>query len=237
MVNNVNFVVSDTDEQNFPVDMEDLQKRLESIKKGIPQQGDNINPFVIPAFTLFKDCGLINKEVVENLNDAEWCNSNISLGNFAPPTRMNPLGGVLRREDLPMFGISKNGKGQLRYYCPHNELKDSADISFAKNAGFKGDCKCAVICEGITYYISNDWFTEGQPRPTKKNFYAWLVMMTVVNCPNYWDEQKKKEKPSDENLISVPANDFKSMLESMKSLHQKIDNLTAQIEELKNIWL
>lgn len=239
MLKDVNFVVSDTDEQNFPVNMEDLQKRLEIIKKGIPQQGDNINPFVIPAFTLFKDCGLITKSNLETLNDKNWCDSNIAVGNFAPPIQMNPLGGILRKEGLPMWSISKNNKANLRYYCPQCELKVISDIEVAENALYPGACKCAVICEGVSYYISNDWFSDDKSRPTKKNFFAWLTNVTIFACHERWDKQKEEtaeKKSANENLISIPVNEFQSMVESMKSLHQKIDNLTAQIEELKNIW-
>ena len=54
----VQFIVSDTDERNFPVNEEDLKRRLAEVAKGLPKQGDNINKFVIPAFILLKDCAL-----------------------------------------------------------------------------------------------------------------------------------------------------------------------------------
>lgn len=64
------FCVSDRDEQKFPINEEDLNNRLKKLEAGLPDQGDNLVPFVIPAFILFKDCGLITKDNFEFLSNA-----------------------------------------------------------------------------------------------------------------------------------------------------------------------
>ena len=90
---------------NFPKDETDLNNRLDIIRKGLPNQGDNINPFVKPAFTLFKDCGLIEPEVIQELSEKWLCGRLFGEKAF-------PLGGVLRHQDLNMF----DNAGHLRYY-------------------------------------------------------------------------------------------------------------------------
>lgn len=182
------FIVSDTDEKNFPIDEADLQARLNEVKAGLPKQGDNINPFIIPAFTLFKDCGLITKEKVELLNDAQWCNSTFRV-------KMNPLGGVLRKKGLTMWD-----KNNLRYNCPYNELIFQSDIVTANTPNrrgqsrVKGASKLAVICEGTTYYISNDWFAETTSRPTKRAFYNFLERETTRVCKSKWEKKLQNRK-------------------------------------------
>lgn len=96
---------SDNDSTNFPKNEMDLENRLSIIRKGIPNQGNNIDPFVIPAFTLFKDCGLIEHEIIQKLSEKWRCDKVFGEKAF-------PLGGVLRHQDLPMFDDSEH----LRYY-------------------------------------------------------------------------------------------------------------------------
>ena len=94
---NAQFVVADTDTQNPPETFEELRVRCDDIKLWIPKpekriQGNN-TIFTVLTFTLFKDLNFINRKTVEKLNDANWCNRIFAV-------KMNPLGGVLRREDL-----------------------------------------------------------------------------------------------------------------------------------------
>ena len=96
---------SDNDSTNFPKNEMDLENRLSIVRKGIPNQGNNIVPFVIPAFTLFKDCGLIEHEIIQMLSEKRLCGRVFGEKSF-------PLGGVLRHQDLSMF----DDGGHLRYY-------------------------------------------------------------------------------------------------------------------------
>ena len=179
------FIVSDTDKKNFPRNNADLMGRLKEITDLIPQpetrEIDNNMRFVETAFTLFKDCGLITKENVEALNDSEWCYENFNSlkiqGIVEKNIKMNPLGGILRKEGLTMWG-----GGGLRYYCPFAELKVQSDIEIALTKKWRGESKLAVVCNGENYYISNDWFSNQQPRPTKTLFVAFLTIWTMQAC-------------------------------------------------------
>ena len=140
--------VSDRDLQDFPKDKDELDNRLKGIAALIPQppkkiKGNNIE-FAQKAFTLLKDCGLITENIIKALNDPFWCERTFKM-------KMNPLGGVLRREDLSMYDSG------LRYYI-----------------------KYAVVCKGVTYFISNDWFSDDKPRPTKRAFFGWLSAISNI---------------------------------------------------------
>lgn len=210
------FIVADTDEQNRPVDEEDLNWRIEEIRALIPQPpvkitGNNMR-FVEKAFTLFKDCGYISKKNLELLSDGDWCQKYFG-------TKMNPLGGVLRRDGLSMWD-----KTNLRYYCPRSELKVATDILTALEKQWNGASKMAVVCEGVTYYISNDWFSEDKPRPTKSAFAEILFNWAREACEKSWTPPPE------------PEPDLKTVLESLKELHRKIDDLSRQIETLRELW-
>lgn len=158
------WTVSDTDRQNFPIDVNDLKRRLATIERWIPKQpGNNNIQFVKAAFTLIKDLGIISKTLVESLSDWTWCRDVFDC-------TMNPMpdGGILRREGFPMWS-----SGGLRYYFPYSELRVVADIEAAKKKRWTSETKLAVICEGVTYYISNNWFDD-ENRQQKRNFHRWL---------------------------------------------------------------
>lgn len=243
------FSVSDKDKQNFPKNQAELEKRFAEVESGLPQQGNNFTPFVIPAFTLFKDCGLINQENIDFL-----CN-NLFIGGV----KMNPhpLGGVLRHQDLELWTYNRNGTQQPRYY-------------------YCGSTIGYVEFEGTRYYISNDWFAEHQPRPTKDTFYNWLKAKCQEACNRRWANASTPEpsnfgsrgvsNPVNENPLppKPPQNILEEILYSiasldarMKNIEQmfkgmcclvtqidnrtdKMDNeisdLKKSVEELKNIW-
>ena len=198
---------------------------------------------------------------MELLNDKQWCDENIDSIRIAGEkacSQINPLGGVVRREDLPMCD-----KSNLRYYCPRDELKIQSDIEVAAKV-FGGASKLAVVCEGVTYYISNDWFSDDKIRPTKRAFTNWLLIWAFIAC----DKSRKAEsdeissttltdmrashiapnvelelKPTDELQPEVKPvtvdkpDDSAKIIESLKSLHEKVDKLTATVEALKNdLW-
>lgn len=137
------FVVSDTQPQNTPRTRAEFLSRCHEIEALLPAQGNNV-AFVEAIFTFFRDCGLITRDNIELLSDKYRCNRTFSCN-------MNPLGGVLRREGLPM----STGR-TLRYYCTKNRGR-------------------AVICQGEVYYISNDWYAMSAARPTKNIFYDWVL--------------------------------------------------------------
>ena len=148
------WTVSDTDARDFSKDEATLDNRLKEIAALIPQplkkrRGNNVE-FAQKAFTLLKDCGLVTEKIIKALNDPRWCNETFKM-------KMNPLGGVLRQEGLPMYDSG------LRYYTKH-----------------------AVICKGVRYYISNDWFSDDKPRPTKRAFFGWLSIIVKI----VWRQRK-----------------------------------------------
>ena len=237
------FVVSDTDKQDRPTDVEDLKTRFNEITALIPQppvrEPDNNMRFVEKAFTLFKDCGLITKENVEALNDPDFCQKNFD-------TKMNPLGGVLRKAGLTMWDTG------LRYYCPYEELTQTSDKMIADTKQFRGASKLAVICEGVTYYISNDWFSNDKPRPTKSEFAMKLLFWAVIACNMLPSEQQKEPVVIEQNSEKPETNatdystapeetpkpdDLKAVLASLEELHKKINEMNEKItflyEELK----
>ena len=241
---------------NFPKDEDDLKNRLAKIAEGLPDQRDNINPFVIPAFELFRDCGLITKENVEILSRKSlvWIEKN-SLGqNIQKELYMNPLGGVLRRKGLTMWDNTN-----LRYYCPKIELIVPSDIEIANRKAWNGNSKLVVICENTTYYISNDWFAPEKPRPTKKIFYNWLAKKAWAACKAKWAEDKKntptavntpeknfaepvaKKVPSENNSeIEKLLSDLTKLVEGLDgrvdNLEKTLSKIEKDIEELKNEW-
>lgn len=187
--NAVIFIVSDTDNKNFPVDENDLENRLAKIYAGLPDQRDNIKPFVIPAFELFRDCGMITKKYIDILQNQNlrWLDGDDAV---LMNTRMNPLGGVLREKGLTMCN-----KSNLRYYCPVDELTVASDIELwaklvNKGKNYGGKSKLVVICENTTYYISNDWYSPEKPYPTKQAFFSWLMFEVIRICHKKWAEDK-----------------------------------------------
>ena len=246
------FIVSDTQEKNFPVDKDDLKNRLAKIAEGLPDQRDNINPFVIPAFYLFRDCGLIKKENIEILHRKSfvWTEENSWGQKIQREMDMNPLGGVLRRKGLTMWD-----KTNLRYYCPKIELIVPSDIEIANRKAWNGISKLVVICENTTYYISNDWYAPEKPRPTKKIFYNWLAEKAWAACEAKWAEDKKNTptavnvsvKPEVKKVPSGNNSETEKLLSNLVSLVARIDGrvdnlektlskIEKDVDELKNEW-
>lgn len=212
------WTVSDKDEKNFPVDEGDLSRRLDKIAELIPQhpqkEKDNNIKFAKETFTLLKDCGLINADIVDKLSDKRWCDANISL-RYA----MNPLGGVLRKKGLPVWDSTN-----LRYYCGFDDLEVPEDIETAKSKPVKGKTTVAVICDDVTYYISNDWYSDDKSRPTKKAFYDFLVVAAKKVCNDYWEQHQLaaaiNEIPA-ETLDSITAEPEPVEVKPIKPLELK----------------
>lgn len=233
------WTVSDKDQQYLPKDNDELFRRLKEIGDLIPQpeqkELDNNIRFAQKAFALLKDCGFISKENVEALNDPDWCYENfnsIKITTLAKNDfKMNPLGGVLRRDGLTMWDSG------LRYYCPFEELKVASDIEIALTKERKGATKLAVICEGTTYYISNDWYSNDHPRYTKTAFVIWLILWTMQTCEMAWAEQRENGNVESNDEPAPQKVDMETILQSLQELHKKVDELNEKItflyEELK----
>ena len=192
----ITWTVSDKDAQNFPANENILTRKLEKISELLPQnpqkEKDNNLKFVKESFTLLKDCGLINSDIVDKLSDKRWCDASIAA-RYA----MNPLGGVLRPKGQPVWD-----KTTLRYYCAFEDLEVPEDIETAMSRANKGKVTVAVICDGVTYYISNDWFSENQQRPTKPAFYAFLKVATETVCKKRWAEQSQAVEEETEPAVN-----------------------------------
>ena len=218
------WTVSDQDAKNFPVDENDLSRRLDKIAELIPQhpqkEKDNNIKFAKETFTLLKDCGLINADIVDKLSDKRWCDANISL-RYA----MNPLGGVLRKKGLPVWDSTN-----LRYYCGFDDLEVPADIETAKTKPSKGKTTVAVICDGETYYISNDWLSEDKSRPTKKAFFDFLVVAAKKICNDYWEQHQLAK-----SIGEIPAEDLESIVTepSTPAQDEDVDDAPFEFKTLK----
>ena len=105
--------------------------------------------------------------------------------------------------------------------------------------------KIAVICEGVTYYISNDWFANDKPRPTKFAFVRKLIERTTLACKQqnetgtYEEEQEEISANEPDTLPTVTttnSDDLKTLLESLNELHKKVDRLTDEVKALRELW-
>lgn len=226
------WTVSDKDSQNFPKDEEELERRLAVLRNGVPNQGDNIKPFVIPAFELLRDCGMIEKRTIQILSDKETCDN-----AFGYP--LNSLGGVIRRQGLPMYDKA----GHPRYY-------------------FDGQKILYVSLDGVRYYISNNWWEV-----CKEKFFKWLAAKTAQVCRERWMQNKPivsvknstQARPVTAMTIDTPVKRSPlevlidkvekldkvntSLCELVVKLHReieilesKVDKLTSEVSELKRIW-
>lgn len=196
------WTISDQDKKNFPVDESDLERRLKRVEDLIAQPElkgkDNNIRFTNEAFTLLNDCGLINADIVDKLSDKRWCDATISLRYV-----MNPLGGVLRLKGQPVWDATN-----LRYYCGFEDLEVPKDIETAKSRPAKGKTTIKVICDGETYYVSNDWYSEDKARPTKRAFYEFLAVATKKVCGDYWAKHQLAA-----SIREIPAEALEKIVE------------------------
>lgn len=194
--------------KNFPKNAAELISRLEVIKKGVPNQGNNIERFAIPAFKLFVDCGLDNHDVISELTMKSFCDRRFGC-------TMNPLGGVLRHQDLSMF--DKNG--QLRYYSQKETLY--------------------VTLEGVRYYVSNYWQFG-----CKKAFFEWLKAKATEACRKHWGltplepptPPVRPVRPTSANveeLLQTLLGKFEEMEKIDRGMCYLIPNLETQIKKLQ----
>lgn len=188
---------------NFPKNEAELRSRLAVIERGLPNQGDNFNPFAVPAFRLFVDCGLNNHDVISELTMKSACDRLFGC-------TMNPLGGVLRHQDLPMFDAS----GHLRYY----------------SQGFT----LYLTLECVRYYVSNHWLEQN-----KRRFFMWLKAKTTQTCRKYW-AQNKTTSIIDQSKISgllQPKTLINSQSNQSPTLNVEklFQTLLGKIEEMEKI--
>ena len=214
--------LSDNSSKNFPKNETDLGNRLDLIKRGIPNQGNNIDPFVIPAFTLFKDCGLIEHEIIQMLSEKWLCDRVFGEKSF-------PLGGVLRHQDLSMF----DDGGNLRYYSAgkilyvslegvryyiSNHWTDKNKQSFFRWLSSKAKQACQKE------WTQNRISVAVPPRPPIP------VNPTPVNSIQVLiDKIEELEKINLNLCYHIPKLESK-----IESLEKKIDNLTAMLENIED---
>ena len=108
----------------IPRNEAELNQRLAEIKQGVQDSyvGDKVG-FVKPAFKLFVDCGLNTFDNISFLKDKSRCDKHFGC-------IMNPVGGIIRHNDL-----SRSDKnGVQKYY---------SDVY--------------VTFNGVRYYVSNFW--------------------------------------------------------------------------------
>lgn len=208
---------------NFPKNDTELNAHLALIREGIPNQNNN-KRFAIPAFELFMACRLNTPENISFLCDKRRCDDYFGC-------TMNPLGGVLRRQDQSM--IDEGGK--LRYY--HN---------------------LCVTSNGIRYYISNNW----QFICKEAFFSKWLVAKATQACEKYWTQNDSEtfvnpsaitpptKTPTTEELIQILiiknerldkvntalCDLVVKLHREIETLENKVDKLTLEVSEIKNMW-
>lgn len=214
-------------DMNFPKNDTELKARLALIKEGIPNQGNN-KRFAIPAFQLFMDCGLNTPENISFLCDKRRCDDYFGC-------TMNPLGGVLRRQDQSMIDEG----GISRYYY------------FGKNNLY-------VTLNGIRYYISNYW----QFGCKEAFFSKWLREKATQACKKYGTQNDSEtfvnpsaitpptKTPTTEELIQILIikNEHLDKVNTalcdlvvklhreIETLENKVDKLTLEVSEIKNMW-
>ena len=196
---------------NFPKNEAELRSRLAVIKRGVPNQGNNKSKFAIPAFQLFVDCELVTPENIAFLSDKRRCDKYFGC-------TMNPLGGVLRHQDLLMF----DDGNVWRYY-------------------FAGNDSVYVTLNGIRYYVSNNW-----QYGCKESFFKWLAMkvmqkIDVISTPP--DPIPSEPTPPIEELIQTLLKENKDLIATNKGLCSlvttldiRIGKLEEKIDELKRAW-
>ena len=146
-------IFSDSTRRNFPKNQDEFTTRLKSIERCInnDEQLQEVNvEFCKRAFRLLADCGLITKETVRFLSSATAC----------------------QNYDLKLKFPYNRSEGVLR------EAKNSDDIYDAKGIQrFYHESNMCVLCGGREYFITNNWFSDGEGLPANKRaFYNWLTL-------------------------------------------------------------
>lgn len=187
-----------------------MERRLTVLRNGVPNQGDNIKPFVIPAFELLKDCGMIEKRTIQFLSDKEMCDN-----EFDYP--LNSVGGVIRCQGLPMH----DKKGHPRYY-------------------FDGQKILYVSLAGVRYYISNNWWETCKKRFFEwLSAEAWRVCKERWEQGEIEQNmqptiEKLVQTLIRENKELIETN--KGLCFLVTTLDRRIEILEGKIDELKRIW-
>ena len=212
---------------NFPVDQQELDRRLNVIEKLI-NNDDNVSTvnikFVELAFQLMQDCGLITEGNVEFLIDPYACR------NFKPSFYFmrNPSEGALRHVNgFNEYNNVNDAKGDQRFYSGWHRR---------------------VELNGENYLLSNDWYNDYSGYPNKRAFYLWLKENAQDACNEYWADKyarrvdfvDKSETPvtNKDDTYTAPASkeldDLKAVLALLNDLHKKIDDLNEKFDNLNS---
>lgn len=227
--------------ENFPANETELRARLAAVEKLINNDENvsyvNIN-FVLAAGQLMQDCGLITENNLRFLSNAAACKN--FNNNFRFP--YNPGEGALRRVDYDNDVMGYNAKGKengQRFY--------------------HGEDRHLELRNGQHYLFSNDWYNDSNPNPNKRQFYNWLAISAHMACKKFWeaktpinpppklDERDWERQPSHmpigevtttitDELKPDKSDDLSKVIALLKSLHEKVDNITWELEEIKKPW-
>ena len=152
--------------QNFPKDEDELNLRLAEIEKLINNTNKNNRSnvdFVLTAFGLMEDCGLITSDNVRFLTSAQACM------NFNERFRFprNSSEGALRHVEDDNDVLGANG------YCRFYDGKSRR-----------------VELDGQHYLISNDWYGDNSGYSNKRAFFNWLSIKARQACKERWESPK-----------------------------------------------
>ncbi len=211
-------VFTDSPSTNFPASQADLDNRLKKIEQMIAniQNDSRINiHFNEAAFKLMHDCNLITQENVNFLRSAQACKGFDTAFNFP----FNPDEGALR---LPKNNTDTSGADGYQRFRPKKTMY--------------------LICKNQQYFISNDWYPHN-----KQAFHKWLkekaqaafdnkgkLQTASNNLEDIFESDILESKAPTENIedeqhVLISVKDLNDLIESVKILNDKVDDLTVKV--------
>lgn len=208
---------------NFPKNKNELKVRLDLIRQGIPNQGNNKKLFAIPAFQLFIDCGLNTPENISFLSDKRQCDNHFGC-------TMNPKNGILQHENFSQYDDGGYRRyyddvyitlGNIRYYVSNNWQYGCKKVFFEWLVK-----KATQACE--KYWTQNDSETFVNPSaitpPTKTPTTEELIQILIIK-----NERLDKVNTALCDLVV-------KLHREIETLENKVDKLTSEVSEIKRMW-
>ena len=84
------------------------------------------------------------------------------------------------------------------------------------------------LLNGQHYLFSNDWYPSN-----KRQFFLWPAENARKNCETFWNRRPSHIDTNGKPVTVGKPDDFAKVIELLKTLHAKVDALTATVEELK----
>ena len=108
-------------------------------------------------------------------------------------------------------------------------VDDDGDIFGADNLPrfYHGRKRRLELLNGQHYLFSNDWYPSN-----KRQFFLWLAVNARKNCETFWNRRPSQIAPKGKSVTVDKPDDFAGVIELLKTLHAKVDKLTAKVEEL-----